>query len=261
MTQHFERSAGLAALPSLQHGFFCRKGGCSLGDYAENNMSTSTGDELEAVEVNRTGAAEALGFQRNQLFLLKQVHSSTVHRLVQPPRQDIVIEADAVVTQLPLTALGILTADCTPILLADAQASVIGAVHAGWRGAVDGIIANTVTAMVELGADPERIVAAIGPTISAENYEVGPHFMDDFVQLRPDGWRHFSTHNSGRAHFDLPGFVAAELARAGVKQVDRTGGCTYGQPDRYFSHRRATHAGGTTGRQIAIIGKIQDQRP
>lgn len=254
MSVPFEQSAGLAGLPSVRHGFFGRKGGSSLGEFAENNMSIAVGDEPRAVDINRSSAAEATGFRRNQLFLLKQVHSNRVHRLSAYPTDEGPIEADAMVTRQPLLALGILTADCTPILLADERARVIGAAHAGWRGAVDGIVGNTVAAMVELGADPANIVAAIGPTISGANYEVGPHFMDDFVKLRPDGWRHFSTHNGGRAHFDLPGFVAAELDRAGVATIERVGGCTYGDSNRYFSHRYATHQGGRTGRQIAIIG-------
>lgn len=256
MSVHYEESAMLADLPAVRHGFFGRKGGSSLGAFAQNNMSIAAGDEPRAVDLNRTAAAEALGFRRNQLFLLKQVHSARVHVLSEHPVEDVAIEADALVTRLPVLALGILTADCTPILLADQEAGVMGAAHAGWRGAVDGIVGNTVAAMVELGADPSRIIAAIGPTISGENYEVGPQFMEDFTKLRPDGWRHFSTRNSGRAHFDLPGFVAAELQRSGVTSVDRVGGCTYGHPDSYFSHRYATHQGGTTGRQIAIIGRV-----
>lgn len=256
MTQHFEQSTELAGLDGIRHGFFGRKGGSSLGEFAENNMSIAVGDEERAVDINRTGAAGALGFRRNQLFLLKQVHSARVHRISERPTEDVAIEADALVTRLPLMALGILTADCAPILLADKEAGVVGAAHAGWRGAVDGVVGNTVAAMVDFGADPARIVAAIGPTISVENYEVGPHFMEDFTKLRPDGWRHFSTRNSGRAHFDLPGFVAAELQRAGITRVEPVGGCTYAHPDRYFSHRHATHQGGTTGRQIAIIGLL-----
>ena len=254
MTQHYEQSRALADLPSVRHGFFGRKGGSSLGAFSENNMSIAVGDEPRAVDINRSGAAEALGYFRNALYLLKQVHSNRVRTVTQRPDNDEPFEADAMVTNLPGLALGILTADCTPILLSDPQAGVVGAAHAGWRGAVDGIVGNTVAAMVELGADPARIIGAIGPTISGENYEVGPHFMEDFTRLRPDGWRHFSTRNSARAHFDLPGFVAAELASAGVTQLERIGGCTYAHPDRYFSHRYATHQGGKTGRQIAIIG-------
>lgn len=254
MSVHFEQGSALADLPAVQHGFFGRKGGSSLGEFSENNMSIVVGDEPRAVDINRTGAAGAIGFRRNQLFLLKQVHSNRVHRLEDHPVNDQPIEADAMVTRQPLLALGILTADCTPILFADHKAGVVGAAHAGWRGAADGIVGNTVAAMVELGANPADITAAMGPTISGPNYEVGPHFMDDFVKIRPEGWRHFSTHNGGRAHFDLPGFVAAELQSAGVTQVERVGGCTYDDPDRYFSHRYATHQGGRTGRQIAIIG-------
>lgn len=254
MTVHYEESAALAGLPPVRHGFFGRKGGSSLGEFAENNMSIAIGDTPRLVDINRTGAAEALGYHRHQLFLLKQVHSNRVHVLVDRPMHDMPIEADAMVTRLPNLALGILTADCTPILLADAQAGVVGAAHAGWRGAVDGIVGNTVAAMVELGADPAKIVAAIGPTISGENYEVGPHFMDDFVKLRPDGWQHFSSRNGARAHFDLPGFVDTELRSAGIGTIERVGGCTYAHPDRYFSHRYATHQGTKTGRQIAVIG-------
>ncbi|MHA6691185.1 peptidoglycan editing factor PgeF [Devosia sp. A449] len=254
MSVHYEQSALLGDLPTVRHGFFGRRGGSSLGEFAENNMSIAIGDTPRLVDINRTGAAEGLGFRRNQLFLLKQTHSNLVHCLTAHPIGDEPIEADAMVTRQPLLALGILTADCTPILLADRAAGVVGAAHAGWRGAVDGIVGNTVAAMVALGARTANIVAAIGPTISGENYEVGPQFMDDFVKLRPDGWRHFSTHNGGRAHFDLPGFVEAELRVAGVETLERVGGCTYGHPDRYFSHRHATHQGGKTGRQIAIIG-------
>src|SRR5690606_15551520 len=115
-------------------------------------------------------------------------------------------------------------------------------------------VGRTIAAMVALGAELDNIVVGIGPTISGVNYEVGPHFMDDFVTLRPDGWRHFFLPPGGRAHFDLPGFVEAELQAAGVSSMERVGGCTYAQPDRYFSHRHATHQGTRTGRQIAIIG-------
>ena len=254
MSVHYEQSPLLTELTAVRHGFFGRRGGSSLGEFAENNMSIAIGDTPRLVDINRTGAAEELGFRRNQLFLLKQTHSNIVHHLTAYPVDDQPIEADAVVTSRTLLALGILTADCTPILLADRTAGVVGAAHAGWRGAVDGIVGNTVAAMVELGASPANIVAAIGPTISGDNYEVGPQFMDDFIKLRPDGWRHFSTRNGGRAHFDLPGFVEAELRVAGVVALDRVGGCTYAHPDRYFSHRYATHQGGKTGRQIAIIG-------
>ena len=254
MTAPFEQSPALAAMTSLRHGFFGRQGGSSQGEFASNNMSVSIGDEPQRVEVNRTGAAQALGFARENLYLLKQVHSATVRTLTDYPDNDLPVEADAMVTKLPGLALGILTADCTPILFAEPKAGVIGAAHAGWRGAVDGICGATVDAMVALGADPANIVAAIGPTITGENYEVGDQFKADFLSLHPDGEKHFFVPEGKNTHFDLPGFVAAQLADAGVKTVERVGACTYGQPTRYFSHRHATHAARKTGRQIAIIG-------
>ncbi|WP_375451557.1 peptidoglycan editing factor PgeF [uncultured Devosia sp.] len=252
MTVPFESSPLLDAMP---HGFFGRKGGSSNGHFAENNMSIAIGDTPLLVDENRTGAAAAIGFRRAQLYLLKQVHSNRVHTLAERPTGDQPIEADAMVTRLPLLALGILTADCAPILLADPRSGVIGAAHAGWRGAVDGIVGNTIAAMVDLGADPATTIAAIGPTISHQNYEVGPQFMADFIELWSNGWRYFSAPHGGRAHFDLPAFVADQLKIAGVGQIDRVGTCTYGAPERYFSHRYATHHGTITGRQIAIIGR------
>lgn len=254
MTVPFEQSEALAAMPALRHGFFGRQGGHSEGEFASNNMSIALGDKPHLAEANRTGAAQALGYLRQNLYLLKQVHSPIVRVLTDYPDNDVPVEADAMVTRLPTLALGILTADCTPILLADEEAGVIGAVHAGWRGAVDGIIGNTVAAMTGLGAAPARIVAVIGPTISGDNYEVGPQFMTEFVALHPDGWRYFHVPPGKRTHFDLPGFVEGQLRAAGIGTVDRVGGCTYAHPDRYFSHRYATHQGTKTGRQIAIIG-------
>ncbi len=153
--------------------------------------------------------------------------------------------------------LGILTADCTPILFADPEAGIVGAAHAGWRGAALGIVPATIEAMVGLGADRSRIRAAIGPTISGPNYEVGEGFKADFLAIDPQGEPHFTTPPGGKPHFDLPGFVADQLGRAGIATVDRVGGCTYGVPERYFSHRFATHAGTRTGRQLAVIGLTQ----
>lgn len=248
MTSPFEQST---ALSGVRHGFFGRQGGLSTGLYASLNVSEATGDDPQTVAANRKLVADAIDLPH--LFILKQVHSARVVTVTEPqtgPR----IEADALVTDRPGIALAILTADCTPILLADAEAGIIGAAHAGWRGAVDGIMANTVSAMVELGADPARIVAAIGPTISGPNYEVGPQFMADFLALHPGGARYFSTPAGKREHFDLPAFVIDQLEAAGIARVERVGGCTYASPERYFSHRYATHQGTTTGRQIAMIG-------
>ncbi|MFD2646882.1 peptidoglycan editing factor PgeF [Devosia albogilva] len=249
MSVPFERSAGLG----VHHGFFGRAGGMSQGEFAGANMSTSVGDDPEAVAANRRSAADALGFSSG-LQLLKQVHSADVLALTEPLSQPGTIAADALVTDRPGLLLAILTADCTPILLADQEAGVIGAAHAGWRGAVDGVVGNTVAAMRKLGADPARVVAAIGPTITQPNYEVGEQFRADFLALHPAGERFFTTPPGKRAHFDLPGFVEDQLRRAGVGTIERVGGCTYAHPDRYFSHRYATHQGTRTGRQVSVIG-------
>jgi len=247
-----EQSPGLIAMPDVRHAFFGREGGLSTGLFSSLNLSESVGDEPAVVDDNRKLVTAALGLEPHRLALLKQTHSARVVTLTGPhsgPR----IEADALVTARTGIALGILTADCTPILLADPLAGVIGAVHAGWRGAADNIIGTAVQAMVELGAEPPRMVAAIGPTISGANYEVGEQFMANFLALHPDSDHRFSQPRDGKAHFDLPGFVADQLQAAGIHTVDKVGGCTYADPQRYFSHRFATHAGTRTGRQIAII--------
>ncbi|MEO5807344.1 peptidoglycan editing factor PgeF [Devosia sp.] len=254
MSIPFEQSSRLASLSGLSHGFLGREGGVSTGIYKGLNVSEVGGDAPTPVTENRRRAAGALGFEPHQLATLKQTHSNRVITLTAPPEPGSRIDADGHVTATPGILLGILTADCTPILFADPEAGVIGAAHAGWKGAIDGIMANTIAAMVALGARPERIIAAIGPTISQRNYEVGPHFMADFLALHPGGQEHFVTPHNGKEHFDLPGFVAAELRKAGIGTVEDLALCTYAEPERYFSHRYATHHGQTTGRQIALIG-------
>jgi YfiH family protein len=248
-----EQSPGLIAIPDVRHAFFGREGGLSQGAFASLNLAESVGDDPEVVGDNRRLVTAALGVEPHRLALVKQTHSARVITITGPhtgPR----IEADAMVTARPGIALGILTADCTPILLADPIAGVVGAIHAGWRGAADNIIATTLEAMVVLGAEPGRIIAAIGPTISGVNYEVGDTFMADFLALHPHSTHRFTQPPGAKVHFDLPGFVADQLAATGVHTLDKVGGCTYADPQRYFSHRFATHAGTRTGRQIAIIG-------
>ena len=249
MSIPFARSDALG----VRHGFFGRTGGASQGEFAGANMSTSVGDDSEAVAANRRSAAEAIGLS-SDLQLLKQIHSADVVTLTEPLAEPGTVAADALVTNQPGLLLAILTADCTPILLADPEAGVIGAAHAGWRGAVDGVVGNTIAAMRALGADPTRIVAAIGPTITQPNYEVGEQFRADFLALHPTGARFFTTPPGKRAHFDLPGFVEDQLRHAGAGVVHRVGGCTYAHPDLYFSHRYATHQGTRTGRQVSVIG-------
>ena len=247
----FETSPTLGALPGLRHGFFDRRGGISTGEFAGLNVSLSVGDDPETVSANRHMVTDAMAI--GPLAILKQTHSTRVETITGPIDPGS-IDADAMVTATAGIALGILTADCTPILLADPEARVIGAAHAGWRGAVEGIIGNTIAAMVALGAEPSRIVAAFGPTIHGENYEVGEQFRANFLALHPGGSRHFHTPAGKEPHFDLPGFVAEQLRAAGVSTAERVGACTYAHPDRYFSHRYATHQRTRTGRQIAVIG-------
>lgn len=257
MSLPYETSPLLAAIPGLSHGFFGRRGGNSTGIYASLNMSAVGGDKLTHVANNRSMALDELGFPFNALASVTQVHSSKVVTLHTHPGPGPGPQVDAMVTAVPGIALGILTADCTPILLADPDAAVIGAAHAGWRGAIDGIIANTVAAMVELGAEPARIIAAIGPSISLDNYEVGPQFAADLIARHRDASNRLSIPAAGgREHFDLPGFVFDRLVAAGVGKVNEIARCTYANPKHYFSHRRATHEGTSTGRQMSIIGLV-----
>lgn len=255
MSAPFVASPALQRLAGISHGFFGRRGGVSTGDFASLNVSETGGDKPDRVRANRAEAASCLGFAPDALVTLNQVHSNRVLTLEGRPAPGERQEADAVVTAVPGLALGVLTADCAPVLLADAEAGVIGAAHAGWKGAVSGIIANTVAAMRALGARADRIVATIGPTISLDNYEVGPDFVDSLLAGHRDAANRVATPAGGREHFDLPGFVFDQLHDAGIALAHDTGLCTYADARRYFSHRRATHEGTTTGRQISIIGR------
>jgi YfiH family protein len=248
-----ETSRSLTGLNGIRHGFFGRRGGVSTGDFAALNVSEASGDQPSLVAQNRALTAEAIGSPATSLATIRQTHSSIVHVITAPPIGERP-EGDAMVTDVPGIVLGILTADCTPVLLADREAGVIGAFHAGWKGALDGIAQGTVVAMVALGADPARIVAAIGPTISQRNYEVGPDFARNVLARYPDAKSRFTTPAGGREHFDLPGFISDQLEGAGIGLVEDLDICTYAAPDAYFSHRYATHRGTTTGRQIALIG-------
>lgn len=252
MSVPFEQSSALAALSEVRHGFFGRQGGRSTGIFASLNTSMSSGDDLNLVTHNRSQTIEMLGLHPGSLATVRQVHSNAVLLFTKPRNGN--ETADAMVTKVSGVTLGILTADCVPLLLADPHAGVIGAAHAGWKGAVNGIVAATVDAMIGLGADPARITAAVGPAISRANYEVGPQFAADLLARHPQAGSRITKPNGGREHFDLPGFVADQLRRAGVGRLHDLGICTYAAADRYFSHRRATHEGTTTGRQIALIG-------
>ena len=238
----------------IVHGFFGREGGRSMGDLASNNMSISQGDNPDLVVSNRSSAAYAMGGHGiKDLVVFRQVHSTRVVTLTERPQG--VIEADAMVTNRPDLLLGILTADCSPVLFADPEAGIVAAAHAGWKGAAGGIVPATIRAMVGLGAAPQNIRAAIGPTISGANYEVGPDTAAQIVALDPAAAGHISVPaGKTREHFDIPGLLQEQLFTAGAGLVGDLALCTYALPERYYSHRWATHHGKTTGRQISIVG-------
>ena len=228
------------ALAPLRHGFFTRRGGASSGVFSGLNCGSGSSDQSEIVRINRARAAEAMGLPADHLVGVHQVHSATVVTVTEP--QDDKPRADALVTKTPGIALSILTADCQPVLFADAQAGVVGAAHAGWRGALDGILEATVDAMVDLGASREKITAVIGPSISQRAYEVGPEFMDNFMNADPEFARYFAQGEGDRLHFDLPGFGLNRLRAAGVGHAEWTRHCTYADAARFYSYRRTTHA-------------------
>lgn len=239
------------ALP-VRHGFFTRRGGASSGIFAGLNCGVGSSDQAEIVEINRARVAAALDLAPGGLVTLHQVHSAEVVRVDGPlpgrPR------ADAMVSAVPGIGLGILTADCQPVLFCDPQAGVIGAAHAGWRGARDGVLEATLAAMTALGARPENTRAVIGPTISQRAYEVGQEFFDSFRGDDPDSVRFFANGAPGKYHFDLPGYGLARLRAAGIGQAEWTGHCTYSDAGRFFSYRRSTHAGEEDyGRLISVI--------
>jgi len=240
------------ALAPLQHGFFGRAGGASSGVFAGLNCGYGSSDQHEAATINRTRVAEAMGVPPEALVGLHQIHSPDVVSISDAgaPRP----QADAMVTATPGIALSILTADCQPVLFADADHGVIGAAHAGWKGALNGVLEATVEAMCALGARRETIRAVIGPTISQRAYEVGPEFHDAFLSEDDGAARFFAQGDGDRLLFDLPGFGLYRLRGAGIEQAEWTRHCTYSDPARFFSYRRSTHNREVDyGRLIAAI--------
>lgn len=227
------------ALDGIQHGFFTRKGGASSGVFHGLNCGQASSDQDRMVEINRTRVAQAMDAQVQALVTIKQTHSPDVVTITKAP--DTLLTGDAMVSNTPGLVLGILTADCQPVLLADRAAGVVGAVHAGWKGARDGVLENTIDAMEALGAHRADITAVVGPTISQRNYEVGPEFVDGFLQQDPESRRFFAPSAGDKAHFDLPAFGLWLLQRAGVGHAEWIGHCTYADEARFFSYRRATH--------------------
>ena len=240
------------ALDPLPHGFFGRAGGSSSGIFAGLNCGHGSSDQREAVALNRARVAEAVDVPAEALVGVHQVHSADVVQVDEPAAER--PKADALVTATPGVALSILTADCAPVLFADPDANVVGAAHAGWRGAVGGVLEATVDAMEQLGAERGRINAVVGPTISQMSYEVGPDLFDDVSAHHDGAERFFSGGNGDRMHFDLPGFALWRLREAGVGHAEWTRHCTYSDPDRFFSYRRSTHRKEADyGRLISVI--------
>ena len=242
--------SGLLAVP---HGFLGRRGGVSQGVCAGLNVGLGSGDDRAAIAENRRRAVEAVA-PGARLATVHQIHSPTALVATAPWPDDARPHADALVTDRPGLALGILTADCAPVLLADAEAGVVGAAHAGWKGAFGGVVEAAVAAMESLGADRGRIAAAIGPAIARRSYEVDEAFARRFAEADAQTDRFFAPGREGHRQFDLEGYVASRLAEAGVRRVEATGIDTYSAPELYFSYRRATHRGEADyGRQISLI--------
>lgn len=227
-------------LTPITHGFFTRHGGASSGVFAGLNCGTGSSDQSEAVAINRERAADAMRVAPNALIAVHQVHSATAISVTEPLHEK--PRADALVTATPGLALSVLSADCQPVLFADVDAGVIGAAHAGWRGALDGVLDATLDAMETLGANRRNTVAAIGPSISQGAYEVGPEFLEEFLDQDPENARFFANGVGDRLLFDLPGFGLHRLREADIGTAEWIRQCTYSDADRFYSYRRSTHA-------------------
>jgi len=247
--------SALNGLSRVRHAFFTRQGGGSEGLYASNNCGLSSHDDPATVRRNRKRAIESMEMPPEALVTLTQQHTATVVVADAPWPEGEAPVADGVVTTRPRLVLGILTADCAPVLLADGKAGVVAAAHAGWRGALGGVLSNTVATMVEQGARLDRIIAGIGPCIGPRSYEVGPEFPAPFLEQDAGNDIFFSpARRDGHFMFDLPGFVAKQLARVGVREIMPMPCDTCREEARFFSHRRATLRGEADyGRLLSVI--------
>lgn len=233
MTPYLQ-SAHLENISGISHGFFTRQGGVSKGDFATLNAGLSNGDQHDHVMENRRRISRSLGFHEKNLLIVRQIHSPTV-LIVNHPFEETPPEADALITTTPGLLIGVLTADCVPVLLSTSTGDIVAAVHAGWRGAVHGILENTIQQMRALGA--HHIKAALGPCIWQDSYEVSQEFYENLK----DTPCFFKTgHRPLHWQFDLPGYVMARLQKAGIQDIDSSPANTYAHPDRFFSYRRKT---------------------
>ncbi|MHB2167062.1 peptidoglycan editing factor PgeF [Alsobacter sp. R-9] len=258
MTAQVEGAEAIEAreldLPGIRHGFFTRRGGVSGGIYESLNGGQGSADAPEAVAENRARMARWLGLAPDHLVNVHQIHSPDVV-VAEGPWTGAKPRADGLVTRTPGVGLAIATADCGPVLFADARARVIGACHSGWRGAFTGVLEATLAGMEALGAERAHVVAVLGPTIGPDAYEVGPEFVERFVSLRADDASFFRpSERAGHSLFDLPSYIGHRLSHAGVGRFADLGLCTYSDPDRFFSYRRTVHRGEPDyGRLIAAI--------
>lgn len=232
----------LSSVPGIRHAFFTRLGGVSAGIYAGLNGGFGSQDDPANVQENRRRMANALAVAPQRLLTLHQTHSPDAVVVDEPWELDRRPKADAMVTNRPGIALGVTTADCGPVLMVDPSAQVIGAAHAGWKGALGGVLEATIAAMERIGASRDNIVVGLGPMLRQRNYEVGMEFVARFEQADPDNARFFaSASRHGHAMFDLPGYIRGRLDRAGVAMVDDVDLCTYADEDSFYSYRRTTH--------------------
>ncbi len=247
-------------LPGIRHAFFTREGGVSIGAYRSLNGGIGSHDNAAHVAENRARMAASLSVAPTRFLTAYQVHSPQVVVAETPWTSEARPRADAIVTRTPALAIGVTTADCGPILFVDPRARVIGAAHAGWRGALSGVAEATVAAMEQLGAARHQIRAALGPMIRQPNYEVGPDLIDRFAAEDPASNPFFGPGSrSGYAQFDLGGYIAARLRRFGVDQIEDVGLCTYADPSLFYSYRRATHrAEDDYGRHVNAIALVND---
>jgi len=238
------QAQSLSIHSDIRHAFFTREGGVSEGIYASLNGGIGSRDAPENVRENRARMASALGVAPARLVSCYQIHSPDVIVATEPWTRENAPRADAIVTRVPGLAIGVTTADCGPVLFADAQAGVIGAAHAGWKGALTGVLEAAVAAMETLGAQRDRIRAALGPMIRQPNYEVGGEFVERFTSANADNKRFFAeARRPDHAMFDLPGYIRSRLEGAGIQGIEDLGLCTYADPARFFSYRRTTHRG------------------
>ena len=249
------QAPSLSRLARIRHAFFTRGGGVSDGVYASLNGGIGSNDAPDKVAENRARMAATLGVTPDRFLTPYQIHSPDVVVADGSWTQETRPRADAVVTREPKLAIGVSTADCGPLLFADAEAGVVGAAHAGWRGAFTGVIEATLAAMEKLGASRDRVVVALGPTIRQPNYEVGPEFLERFRAADIDNERFFApSPREGHAMFDLTGYIADRVNRAGVAQFEDLGHCTYADPAQFYSYRRMSQRGEPDyGRHINAI--------